>query len=73
MISKINWKYWNSYNLTLTSYGPAKVDFVLDRSNTHNPIHELFQFIDKKSLIGLGKVSNYDKIAARKRMYMDAT
>ena len=24
-------------------------------------------------MIGLGKVSNYDQIAARKRIYMDAT
>jgi hypothetical protein len=39
MISKINWKYWNNYSLTLTSYGPQKVDFVLDRSNTYNPIY----------------------------------
>ena len=45
LISKINWKYWNTHELTITSYGPTKVDFVLDRSNTYNATHEISQFI----------------------------
>lgn len=35
-------------------------------------MNELADFITSKSTIGLGKVSEYDKIAASKRIYMDA-
>ena len=72
MICRIGWRYWDSHEYTLTSYGPAKVDFVLDRSNTYNAINEISQFIAGKSTIGLGKVSEYDKIDASKSIYMDA-
>jgi hypothetical protein len=48
------------------------VEFILDKSNKYNPINELSDFISSKSLIGLGKVSDYDKINASKRIYMDA-
>lgn len=72
MISRVSWKYWPKYEFTLTSYGPAKVEFALDRSNNYNPINELSTFIASKSTIGLGKLSIYDKINAKKRIYMDS-
>jgi hypothetical protein len=41
-------------------------------SNKFNPIVELSEFIALKSRIGLGKTSEYDRINASKRIYMDA-
>lgn len=71
-MARVGWRYWDKHEYTLTSYGPAKVEFTLDNSNKFNMINELSEFIASKSTIGLGKVSYYDRIAASKRIYMDS-
>lgn len=57
LVVRVGWRYWDKHEYTLTSYGPAKVQFILDNSNKYNTVNELSDFIASKSTIGLGKVS----------------